>query len=460
MAARAYRITPATRRVLTDVVSFAGPRVTITEHVGAAWSGVKLTLEKMGAVYRVGTSSFDFEADQDARTLVAAALAAGSVMGAAQADGYVPTPGPLAQYLVDRHAELWGNGNGLMVLEPSAGTGPLVDAIAGTTAADNVRTWLTVHAVEPDARRLARIEQDDRPNVQGFRATFEEFAASAAALGTRYDRIVMNPPFSVPGDAFIWIKHVVTAYSLLKPGGRLVAIVPAAVLDARRVGVRRYLGIADLIARHGGGEANDVDAFADSGVKVATAIIWLDRPLTDQPAALPERPFPYVEPDTCGIEPIMVSRLILTHGAGQTTPVQMRDDHGWGKVRTVRYGGGCAECGRPVWFYDDGGDASLGDDSGTRIEPYSRGDDGHGFTAPGLRSFVLCLWHANVGEVVDAWTDRARAYWTTAERVSGAAGRMVARLDTPPAPVVVEPAPAVDDEWGTVLDGDQYALPV
>ncbi|HHK0428589.1 TPA: methyltransferase, partial [Pseudomonas aeruginosa] len=38
--------------------------------------------------------------------------------------------------------------------------------------------------------------------------------------GKQYDRIVMNPPFSKGRD----IQHVQHAYSLLKPGGRLVAI--------------------------------------------------------------------------------------------------------------------------------------------------------------------------------------------------------------------------------------------
>lgn len=460
MAARAYRITADTARILTDAADFTGPRVTITEHVGAAWAGVKSTLERMGAVYRVGTSAFDFEPDQDAAALVAAALAAGSVMAASAADGFVPTPATLAEDVVERFGLLYGCGR-LSVLEPSAGTGAFVDMIAGVGSRAVDREWLTVHAVEPNARRLARIDQDDRPNVTAFRATLEEFAASGRALGTRYDRVIMNPPFSVPGNALVWIDHVLTAWELLAPGGRLAAIVPAAVLS-ERVG-RKHTELRALIARHGGMEEQEADAFAESGKTVATAVVWLDRPMSDQPVTLPARPHPYVVPDTRAVSPVRVSRPFTSPAAAESMPVQVLRDSWRDTERVLRYAGDCAACGVVTWAFEDG----ENDPRGMLGDATAYGLDAAGYDAfPVLPHVVLCALCANTGDAYDRGVTLARAYWETAAVQLAADVR-----DDQPAPVpapvaVVEPAPAdVDqdtdaDPWAAVLDGDQYALPL
>lgn len=454
--ARAYTIPATARRVLTDAADFTGPRVTITEHVGDAWTGVKSTLERLGAVYRVGTSAFDFEPDQDAAALVAAALDAGTVMSASAADGFVPTPAALAEDVVERFGLLYGCGR-LSVLEPSAGTGAFVDMIAGVGTRAVDREWLTVHAVEPDARRLARIDQDTRPNVITFGATLEDFAAARRPVGPRFDRVIMNPPFSVPGNAMIWIDHVLTAWELLAPGGRLAAIVPASVLHAQDRAARKYRAIADLIARHGGMELNDDDAFAESGKSVQTAVVWLDRPLSDQGPAVPARPHPYVCPDTRGIVPLPVARPYLTPAAAEWTPVQILADTWRGTERVLRYAGDCAGCGCVTWAFDDGENdprGMLGNATAYTIESLEYDD-----VMPTLAPVTLCAMCANTGEAYDRGMTLARAYWQTAAAQLTADVR--AELSDRPA-VVVEPAPAdVDaDPWGAVLDGDQYALPL
>lgn len=114
-----------------------------------------------------------------------------------------PTPSPLAQRMVEL-AELRA---GMRVLEPSAGTGALVDAILASGA----RTNLTVVEINHELAANLRSRVSD---VRGL-----DFLSCGAELG-QFDRIIMNPPFENGQD----IKHIEHARTFLKPGGKLVAI--------------------------------------------------------------------------------------------------------------------------------------------------------------------------------------------------------------------------------------------
>jgi len=352
MTARWFAIPAAAQRALTASVAYAGARVTITDQLApAVWSKVKAVLEKSGAVYAVGTSSFDFESDQDAQTIVSAALAAGRVMAVANAEGFVPTPADVAADLVHAHGELSPQrGRRLRVLEPSAGAGRFVAAIRAQLGAE----WCEITAVEPDARRAAQIVTDDAMTLHV--ETFEAFAARSRG---QFDVVVMNPPFAVPGHATLWAEHLMAAWNLLAPGGRLVAILPASVLDGQRSG--RAGEAAALVRLHGGGDRLDRDAFAESGITVATAAVWLDQPLTDVPTATP----------------LAVTRPYLTRGAALSMPVQLVRDAWHGADRVLRFCGDCITCAVPVWAFDDGENdprGPLGDVTCHSLDPEEYGE--------------------------------------------------------------------------------------
>ncbi len=93
---------------------------------------------------------------------------------------------------------------GMEVLEPSAGWGHI---------ADHIREQI---GVEPDVVELSG-KRRELLEAKGYNLVGSDFMEFA---GKQYDRIVMNPPFSDGRD----IQHVQHAFSLLKPGGRLVAI--------------------------------------------------------------------------------------------------------------------------------------------------------------------------------------------------------------------------------------------
>lgn len=112
-----------------------------------------------------------------------------------------PTPAALAARMV----ELAGIEEGHRILEPSAGAGNILRALPANTV-----RW----AVEISPSLAGRLNAWAEVRC----GDFLEFGADA--LGGLFDRVVMNPPFERGAD----IAHIRHAISLLKPGGRLVAL--------------------------------------------------------------------------------------------------------------------------------------------------------------------------------------------------------------------------------------------
>ena len=119
-----------------------------------------------------------------------------------QNDGldFFPTASAVTENAVDA-ADIQ---EGMDVLEPSAGMGHIADHIREQTG------------VEPDVVELSG-KRRELLEAKGYNLVGADFLELE---GKQYDRIVMNPPFSDGRD----IQHVRHAYSLLKPGGRVVAI--------------------------------------------------------------------------------------------------------------------------------------------------------------------------------------------------------------------------------------------
>lgn len=112
--------------------------------------------------------------------------------------GYFPTPKALAARVV-AEAQLVP---GLRVLEPEAGKGDIAAAIRAAGIEPDV--------IELNATLRALLE------LKGFRVVATDFLEYQET----YDRILMNPPFEGNQD----IRHVRHAFDLLRPGGRLVAL--------------------------------------------------------------------------------------------------------------------------------------------------------------------------------------------------------------------------------------------
>lgn len=148
-------------------------------------------------------------------------MAERAIIGQKVGIDFFPTPMPLAE----RMAQLAGVEPGARVLEPSAGNGNLADAAKAAGAA--------VDTVEvSDA--LRKILEAKGHTLAG--RDFESFEPE----GGQYDAVIMNPPFSNRQDA----AHIMRAWDMVRPGGKLVAIAGEGVFfgtDAKAQAFRDWL---------------------------------------------------------------------------------------------------------------------------------------------------------------------------------------------------------------------------
>lgn len=155
-----------------------------------------------------------------------------------------PTPPELARRVVEL-ADIRPEDR---VLEPSAGTGNLVNAIRELDHENLV-------AIEINNRLVESMQQ--RRNVEmgkDFSCLCADFLACNGDLG-KFDRVVMNPPFDHGSD----IKHVRHALGMLRDGGRLVSIVAA--------GPKQWEAFSDA------DEWIDLPSGSFPGTNVSTAIV-------------------------------------------------------------------------------------------------------------------------------------------------------------------------------------------
>lgn len=171
-----------------------------------------------------------------------------------------PTPPELADRMVEA-AEIKEikDGQRQRILEPSAGTGNLVYAIARAYSLE-LCELTAVEINDALVTNLASAFSD----AQVKHADFLDL--TALDLG-QFDRIVMNPPFANADD----VRHILNALEMLKPGGRLVAICAN--------GPRQQERLRPLVEESGGTwEELDPDTFKESGTSVRAVLLTMDKP--------------------------------------------------------------------------------------------------------------------------------------------------------------------------------------
>lgn len=197
-----------------------------------------------------------------ARDLLDAAITTGEVTTSRDV-GFFPTPVALAEGLV----QLAEVGPENVCLEPSAGTGRIVDALLA-------RNPKRVFCVERDLKMRADLKARSTVITVDV-GDFMDLIPVDFGPGDPIDRIVMNPPFCKVG-AGDHLDHVGHAYSLLAPRGILVAVLPSSVLFRND---RRYTEFRHRFTRDYGGEIDNLPehSFRESGTDVNTCVLKVRR---------------------------------------------------------------------------------------------------------------------------------------------------------------------------------------
>lgn len=169
---------------------------------------------------------------------------------------FFTTPPGLAARVVDQ-ANILSDRRPHTVLEPSAGNGAIARVVRGLVA----DVTLTVVELQPNLREIltrAGFNVHPEPDFLKFH-------------GQTFTRIVMNPPFSGTKG----LTHVEHAYSLLAPGGRLVAIMPASVRFRQD---RRFREFRQLVDAYGHIDNLPDGSFKESGTMVRTVLVTMNAP--------------------------------------------------------------------------------------------------------------------------------------------------------------------------------------
>lgn len=252
MNARPILIADDVLGVLSGAI-IEGPRLMLTGQLDRKlYVETNKVLEAAGGKWNRSAKAHVF--DGDAAEVIEPIILTGTYTRTKQDFGQFDTPDELAGKLVDMaciRAEI-------TVLEPSAGVGNIVRAIR--------KTYARIHAIEIDINRYSILS-----TVVPWRVPdIAEHADFLRLTPTpKYDRVVMNPPFARQED----IRHVSHAMRFLKPGGRLVSVMSAAVMfrtDRRATDFREMVaGKCATIERLPEG------TFRESGTMVNSCVVTI-----------------------------------------------------------------------------------------------------------------------------------------------------------------------------------------
>lgn len=266
------QIPPDVLTAIRDRAATDGPRLTLTgpRFDPRLYQRVNEVLEAVGGRWTASVQAHVFPID--AAEAIAPVLESGQVVTLRekrQSAQYFPTPTPIVERLV----ELADLQPGLEVLEPSAGSGAIAAAVAERGA--------VVDCIERDPGYAAVLTESGVTRT----LTVADFLTVPAE--PRYDRVVMNPPFTKGAD----IQHVEHALRFLKPDGLLVSVMSWTVTEHNR----RTAHFRQLVeARRGTAEAVAGGTFRESGTDVPTVIFTIPatRPVNARPTVWPTRATP------------------------------------------------------------------------------------------------------------------------------------------------------------------------
>lgn len=219
-------------------------------------------LKAMGGKWHRGYRGHIFtdDANTDPSEAIEQVALTGEYTDKKQALQFFETPEPLAEELVAA-AEIQ---NEHRVLEPSAGRGRIVRAILRAVPK------CAVYAVEIDVDNIHKTKPPFAHVVIPLDFMTWNGYVPRESSPVLFDRVVANPPFAKRQD----VDHVTRAFSMLRPGGRLVSVVSGSAL--RRID-KKGEAFKALVERCGRSYDLPEGTFRESGTIVRASVVVLDK---------------------------------------------------------------------------------------------------------------------------------------------------------------------------------------
>jgi len=195
---------------------------------------------------------------------------------------YFSTPAEVAEALLtdERLPRIPGaEGDLVRILEPSAGSGSLLDAVEGYCRRRDLHPLIDAVEILPKFR--------ERLVEAGRIVVATDFLAYTPK--PVYDAVVMNPPFSTEADRLAYVAHVLHAMLRVRPGGVVLAVAPGGLAFRKD---RRIADLRSAVEESGTWFPLDGPAFKDSGTEVRTVLLGWTRPpaggvIDDEPTSDP-----------------------------------------------------------------------------------------------------------------------------------------------------------------------------
>ncbi len=209
------------------------------------YNEVKAILIKAGGKY--AKNAFTFK-DADAQE-IKDRLLSGEKINDKKKFQFFATPKAVADRLFNK----LGYEKGMMVLEPSAGQGGLLEDIDPNDV-QCVELW------ESNFQIL---------KTKGYEVIGEDF--TKMEIEDVYDRVIANPPFTKNQD----VDHTLLMYKALKDGGRLVTLTSTHWVNSSTKKCVEFREWLDSV----GAEVEEVEAgaFKESGTNIKTSIITINK---------------------------------------------------------------------------------------------------------------------------------------------------------------------------------------
>lgn len=177
-------------------------------------------------------------------------------------NGFFPTPVVIADLMADR-LELYKDH---CILDPEFGTGRLIEACLRAGAVDIIGMEINEKLYGPTKTALYKAW----PNA-AIMLIHGDFMDPKFQDPESFDRIIMNPPFENLQD----VRHIMRAWTVLKPGGRLISVAGAGVTFRRE---QDACLLRNLIDDYGKLEELPENSFRESGTDVNTVLVTLNKP--------------------------------------------------------------------------------------------------------------------------------------------------------------------------------------